>query len=390
MTLRERYNKFQQWQRQPVKYHKSGERHTCNNCNEDFTGNYCPTCGQKATVGPVTWDSIRQGVMDLWGIGTRSLPYTLWQLFTRPGYLIGDYISGRRQTSFPPVKMLVIVALVIFVLGKLFGLQFDTIESMADFSDDKDSIFFQFSQWLLKHYDWLTLFLFMAMVLPTYIVFRYAPHHPRHTLPQGFFIQVFNSTQFLCLAFMWAVINRLVNLHLEGDMVTVLLLFPLLLFYNYKQLFGYGTWGTVWRMFACWMLWILSFVFLIQIDGLGYDILRHKDLNKTLNDSFLLSFDIFLIIYIVFMTYAYNRWNWYHLRQGKWKNIKDGMLLFVLATTSTFCFTLSIGAFWESVEHQKPYSYYIETAIFLISAVISSFFTYRLYRKHFGKRKENL
>lgn len=34
--------------------------------------------------------------MELWNIDTRSLPYTILQLL-RPGYLISDYISGRRQ-----------------------------------------------------------------------------------------------------------------------------------------------------------------------------------------------------------------------------------------------------------------------------------------------------
>ena len=54
--------------------------------------------------------------MDLWGMGSRSLPYTLWQLLLRPGYLIADYLGGRRQASFPPVKMLVFVALFVYII----------------------------------------------------------------------------------------------------------------------------------------------------------------------------------------------------------------------------------------------------------------------------------
>ena len=53
----------------------------------------------------------------LWGMDSRSLPYTLWQLLLRPGYLIGDYISGRRQVSFPPIKMLAIVALFALIIN---------------------------------------------------------------------------------------------------------------------------------------------------------------------------------------------------------------------------------------------------------------------------------
>ena len=42
---------------------------------------------------------------------SRSLLFTLVQLLQRTGYLISDYISGKRQASFPPVKMLLIVAI---------------------------------------------------------------------------------------------------------------------------------------------------------------------------------------------------------------------------------------------------------------------------------------
>ena len=66
---------------------------------------------RRQSMAPITWRSVWQGIMDVWGVGTRSLPYTLWQLLWRPGYLMRDYISGKRQVSFPPVKMLVIVGI---------------------------------------------------------------------------------------------------------------------------------------------------------------------------------------------------------------------------------------------------------------------------------------
>ena len=38
-------------------------------------------------------------------------------------------------------------------------------------------------------------------ILPTWLVFRFAPGYPRHTLPEGFFLQVFLSVQWLLLGF---------------------------------------------------------------------------------------------------------------------------------------------------------------------------------------------
>ena len=37
---------------------------------------------------------------------------SIWQLLYRPGYFIGDYISGKRQLNFPMVKMLFIVTFI--------------------------------------------------------------------------------------------------------------------------------------------------------------------------------------------------------------------------------------------------------------------------------------
>jgi hypothetical protein len=73
-------------------------------------------------VGRITWRTLRQGFAMLWGMDSRSLPYTLWQLLLRPGYLIGDYISGRRQVSFPPIKMLAIVALFALIINNFYSL----------------------------------------------------------------------------------------------------------------------------------------------------------------------------------------------------------------------------------------------------------------------------
>lgn len=60
----------------------------------------------------MTWSNVAKGVMDVWGLGSRTMPFSIWQLLCRPGYFIGDYISGKRQLCFPPVKMLFIITFI--------------------------------------------------------------------------------------------------------------------------------------------------------------------------------------------------------------------------------------------------------------------------------------
>ena len=92
---KKRCERLRQWQKKPFEYEfANNEEHKCNNCEHTFKGNYCPYCSQKAGEGYIGWDSVRQSVMDVWGLGSHSLPNTVLQLLVRPGYLISDYISG--------------------------------------------------------------------------------------------------------------------------------------------------------------------------------------------------------------------------------------------------------------------------------------------------------
>ena len=118
--IRERYERFKEWQEHPHTYKlTSDEIHHCNNCGHEFTGNFCPICSQKAGMGRIGWSSVHQGIMDIWGLGTRSLLYSVWQLLLRPGHIISDYIDGKRQVSFPPVKMLFIIAVIYSMIWRL-------------------------------------------------------------------------------------------------------------------------------------------------------------------------------------------------------------------------------------------------------------------------------
>lgn len=189
--LKSRYHRFRQWQEQPFNYQRpTDEVHHCNNCGEDFTGNFCPVCSQKAGLGRIGWRSVHQGIMDIWGLGTRSLLYSIWQLLLRPGHIISDYIDGKRQVSFPPVKMLFIIAVIYsmvyyWLLPTIFKIQVEPVITPEDQVIMGDMV-----SWLETNYSWFALIMALLAVLPTWVMFRYSPRHTLHTLPEGFFIQV--------------------------------------------------------------------------------------------------------------------------------------------------------------------------------------------------------
>lgn len=254
MDLKGKYRQFKEWQLNPFHYTQN-QRDTvhCANCGTEFTANYCPVCGQKASVGRINWETVRQGIMLLWGMESRSLSYTLLQLLLRPGYLIGDYLSGRRQISFPPVKMLVLVTIGTLLIDKLVYFLYPKAEEVVS-NDTRFSLFNRFVNWGNDNPGWFLLAVSCLFILPTWTTFRHAPQHAQHTLPEGFFIQVFMSTLIL-------MISAFVTL--TTPWLTCLI--PFYFVVAYKQLFRYRLWGTLWRLFVCCMEAFLIFAIILYV-----------------------------------------------------------------------------------------------------------------------------
>ena len=116
---------------------------------------------------------------------------------TRPGYLVRDYISGRRQVSFPPVKMLVIVSLFAVIIETVFHLENEVLIFHLE-----NPVIAKIIKWFNDNKSWGMLLYYLFFIPPTWLVFRFALGYPRHTLPEGFFLQVFLSTLSLLLSFL--------------------------------------------------------------------------------------------------------------------------------------------------------------------------------------------
>ena len=243
MDIKAAYRRFRQWQLNPFDYRPSSQSqamHRCSNCGSEFVGNFCPICSQRESMGPITWKSVFRSIGEVWGLNNRSLLYSVVQLFLRPGYFIGDYISGKRQVSFPPVKMLALIALLGVFVDYLTGSPITGVfNNDFDFAGDKMLLIDNAFEWMNLHPEVMSLILLSYLIIPIYFIFRFAPRNTRHTLPQGFFIQVFSAVVFL----IFNIFDDITSLHM-----VIFVLGNVWLYFAYKQLFGYGWWGTLWRL----------------------------------------------------------------------------------------------------------------------------------------------
>ena len=96
-----------------------GEECTCLCCGTVFHGNYCPQCGQsRQTRRLVLSDIVSNMVASMTNLDGQ-LQHTIRDLFTRPGYMIWDFIKGRRAEYFKPVQMLFFLATIYVLLDML-------------------------------------------------------------------------------------------------------------------------------------------------------------------------------------------------------------------------------------------------------------------------------
>ena len=236
MALKDIYERFRAWQKKPFTYKKDREQHVCANCGNTFTGRYCPSCGQKSTEGRVCWKSVWEDLKTLLKIndpvGTVSY---FTQLFGRTGYMIDDYISGRKQVIASPVKKLLLFAVFAALVQGKTGRKME-YQPIAEGS--KMEFMNNAFVWLSSNLSWAIIFQTALIVFPTWLLFRHAPKHTKHTLPEGIYIQICMCS----LVLIFVMLRSLV-----GDWV--LMFIPVFYCIAYGQIFGYGVWGTIWRTF---------------------------------------------------------------------------------------------------------------------------------------------
>lgn len=108
------------------------ERHECLNCGETFNGNYCPNCGQSAKERRLTFASAFDNLFSLLLNTDKGFIYTLLCLILRPGYMILDYIRGKRTRYTRPVQLLFFMVTIFLVVNYMLNASFNIRQSVKD------------------------------------------------------------------------------------------------------------------------------------------------------------------------------------------------------------------------------------------------------------------
>ena len=262
----------------------------CLNCHTEFIGNYCPSCGQPASTQRFTVKKALMATLEVWGMGNRSLPRTVWNLLYRPGQMIGEYLDGKRMPFFPPVKMLFVLCIFFAVESSLLGEK--TISEQItsslndealkkDFKENGNNTVVNFNGknisteemvttvkdivvWMDQHKAVELICLHSFFMLFAWLVFRKSPTRPKSTLAEHFFTQVFMSGQMMALSIIYLPIFSNGNEDYAFYPLPWWLLF-ILFVWDYKYIFGYKWRATIRKVIV---VHILSLTLFIAIAGM--------------------------------------------------------------------------------------------------------------------------
>ena len=280
------YRRFRAWE---IRLDRRLQRHNiipqkidetpreCSNCGYSFTGRICPQCGQAATWMRYTWRQMILNVLDIWGLGNRPMFRTLRELFTRPGYMVRDYLGGHRQFYFPPFKLLAVSIVLVVFVSWLTGVKYDSIFAgiAEDLPDNADSLTgalgflanvgLMFINLLASNllYEWL--FLIVLAVIGVWIAFY---RYRKYNFVETYIFLVFVMVQWLLSripVMLGTAFCSFVDAHasgsgfaiavasivsLVGDLVSTVYFWAvaLLLVMDFRQFYGLKWKTALWRM----------------------------------------------------------------------------------------------------------------------------------------------
>jgi hypothetical protein len=91
----------------------------CPNCLQSLNGDYCANCGQpQKNYNRIFWQLISEAFEDIFRLDSRA-SRTLFALFFRPGYLVLEFVGGRRARYVPPFRLYLITSILLFFIMSL-------------------------------------------------------------------------------------------------------------------------------------------------------------------------------------------------------------------------------------------------------------------------------
>ena len=288
--LREKYRRFRKWQQEPYRVKPmTQEPHDCPTCGTHYEGNYCPRCGQSATIGRYSFKKAFLLFLDVWGLGNRGMFRTIRDLILRPGYMIRDYLQGMQMAYFPPFKMYFLLLALNLVIDTGFNIKMENRlekgkieyneglrkslnldESATDATNPLDNPVDSSNkayEWTINHLSIVTMVFLLLFSFPLYMFFRKSPAYPGLKYSE-FFVTMVYTTNMMTV---YSIIVSFLGLSMVVDLaIYVLTIIPM------KQLSGYSYWRVILNSVVAFILFFIVAVLLLFAGSAVYSIINYQ------------------------------------------------------------------------------------------------------------------
>lgn len=93
---------------------------TCLNCNHEVEQRYCPNCGQENTKTSKSFHHLFIHFFEDLTHYDNAFWRTIFYLFFKPAALTKAYISGKRLSFLPPIRLYIFISFITFLLISIF------------------------------------------------------------------------------------------------------------------------------------------------------------------------------------------------------------------------------------------------------------------------------
>ena len=242
----------------------------CHNCEQSCQGRFCPACGQRTSVHKVNFKETFQDLADQLLSLSAPLPQTLKMLVINPGYLLRDYLYGKRRRYYRPISFFLLTTLFYLIIRGLVG-----SEGLGQIiGDPKDNPFvdsdfiYQAREFMIENINSL-LFIFVAVLALAMKLF----YHRYYSLAEYFAVSFYLIGFYMLLVTLNLFYIRYVNQNIQYLSTLVMNVYFV---YAMVSFFGHRKWLTSIKAFIAYILAYVFYILLASI--LSYNIIALKQL----------------------------------------------------------------------------------------------------------------
>ncbi|RZM22334.1 MAG: DUF3667 domain-containing protein [Pedobacter sp.] len=139
----------------------------CKNCNAEVESNFCPNCGQPASLKRIDGHYIVHEIEHILHV-ERGILFTVKELIVNPGQNIRDYLSENRSRLVKPVIFIIVTSLIYSLSISFFHIEDQYVRFEGGELRTPSKIF----KWIQGHYGYANIIMGIFITLWLKLFFR--------------------------------------------------------------------------------------------------------------------------------------------------------------------------------------------------------------------------